>query len=258
MAARLHPAAGGGGRGARPRDRQPRHSGARRAPHHPARLERHRARGRRPPPCRSCSPRRSPRRPMPSRWCSRTQSLSYRAARRARQPAGASPARARRRPRDRSVGLCVERSLDMVVGLLGILKAGGAYLPLDPDYPRERLAFMLEDAGAPVLVTQSALLDAAAGAAAPRIVLPRRRLARASRGSPTTAPAVALDPQTPRLRHLHLGLDRHAQGRRGRRTRTRQPRCRWSDGRSSRRTGHGGRAADRHRLRRCRARAARP
>ena len=57
------------------------------------------------------------------------------------------------------VGLCVERSLEMLVGLLGILKAGGAYLPLDPDYPPERLAFMLADAGAPVLVTQSALLD---------------------------------------------------------------------------------------------------
>ena len=46
------------------------------------------------------------------------------------------------------VGLCVERSLAMMVGLLGILKAGGAYLPLDPDYPPERLAFMLADAGA--------------------------------------------------------------------------------------------------------------
>ena len=57
------------------------------------------------------------------------------------------------------VGLCVERSLEMLVGLLGILKAGGAYLPLDPDYPPERLAFMLADAGAPVLVTQSALRD---------------------------------------------------------------------------------------------------
>src|SRR5439155_19356341 len=44
------------------------------------------------------------------------------------------------------VGLCVERSLDLVVGLLAILKAGGAYLPLDPLYPRERLAFMLQDA----------------------------------------------------------------------------------------------------------------
>ena len=47
------------------------------------------------------------------------------------------------------VGLCVERSPEMVVGLLGILKAGGAYLPLDPNYPRERLAFMLADAGCP-------------------------------------------------------------------------------------------------------------
>ena len=57
------------------------------------------------------------------------------------------------------VGLCVERSLQMVVGLLGILKAGGAYLPLDPGYPPERLAFMLEDSRAPVLLTQSALVD---------------------------------------------------------------------------------------------------
>jgi amino acid adenylation domain-containing protein len=52
------------------------------------------------------------------------------------------------------VALCVERSMDMVVGLLGILKAGGAYVPLDPAYPPERLAFMLEDSAAPVLVTR--------------------------------------------------------------------------------------------------------
>ncbi len=52
------------------------------------------------------------------------------------------------------VGICVERSVDMVVGLLGILKAGGAYVPLDPTYPPERLAFMLEDTQTPVLVTQ--------------------------------------------------------------------------------------------------------
>jgi len=56
------------------------------------------------------------------------------------------------------VGICVERSLDMVVGLLGILKAGGAYVPLDPAFPSERLAFMLQDAQAPVLVTQQRLL----------------------------------------------------------------------------------------------------
>ena len=46
------------------------------------------------------------------------------------------------------VGLCVERSIELVVGLLGILKAGGAYLPLDPSYPPERLAFMLADSHA--------------------------------------------------------------------------------------------------------------
>ena len=57
------------------------------------------------------------------------------------------------------VGLCMERSLDMLVGMLGILKAGGAYVPLDPAYPSERVAFMLEDAGAPVLLTHSPVLS---------------------------------------------------------------------------------------------------
>jgi amino acid adenylation domain-containing protein len=55
------------------------------------------------------------------------------------------------------VGLCMERSLELVVGLLGILKAGGAWVPLDPEYPRERLAFMLSDAGVPVVLTQERL-----------------------------------------------------------------------------------------------------
>ncbi|MFN7557105.1 MupA/Atu3671 family FMN-dependent luciferase-like monooxygenase, partial [Microcystis sp.] len=57
------------------------------------------------------------------------------------------------------VGILVERSLEMIVGLLGILKAGGAYVPLDPDYPPERLQFMLEDCEATVLLTQSKLKD---------------------------------------------------------------------------------------------------
>jgi non-ribosomal peptide synthetase component F len=55
------------------------------------------------------------------------------------------------------VGLCVERSLDAIVGLLGIIKAGAAYLPLDPTYPQERLNFMLEDAQVSILVTQQHL-----------------------------------------------------------------------------------------------------
>jgi amino acid adenylation domain-containing protein len=52
------------------------------------------------------------------------------------------------------VGLCVERSIEMLVGILGILKAGGAYVPLDPAYPKDRLAAILEDAKAPILLTQ--------------------------------------------------------------------------------------------------------
>jgi len=55
------------------------------------------------------------------------------------------------------VGLCAERSIEMVVGLLAITKAGGAYLPMDPTYPRERLAFMLEDSRVGVLLTQRGL-----------------------------------------------------------------------------------------------------
>ncbi|MFB2971383.1 amino acid adenylation domain-containing protein [Aerosakkonema sp. BLCC-F183] len=57
------------------------------------------------------------------------------------------------------VGICMERSLEMVVGLLGILKAGGAYVPLDPSYPHERLAFMLADAGVDILLSQERLLE---------------------------------------------------------------------------------------------------
>ena len=55
------------------------------------------------------------------------------------------------------VGICVDRSLEMIVGLLGILKAGGAYVPLDPTYPQERLAFMVADADVAVLLTQQNL-----------------------------------------------------------------------------------------------------
>jgi amino acid adenylation domain-containing protein len=57
------------------------------------------------------------------------------------------------------VGICMERSFELVVAILGVLKAGGACVPLDPAYPKERLAFMLDDTQAPVLLTESKLLS---------------------------------------------------------------------------------------------------
>ncbi|SEO65898.1 amino acid adenylation domain-containing protein, partial [Duganella sp. CF517] len=61
---------------------------------------------------------------------------------------------------DAKVGVALERSLDMVVGLLAVLKAGAAYVPLDPEYPAERLAYMLEDSGIALLLTQGAVHEA--------------------------------------------------------------------------------------------------
>ncbi|MBW4592864.1 MAG: amino acid adenylation domain-containing protein [Brasilonema angustatum HA4187-MV1] len=60
---------------------------------------------------------------------------------------------------DTLISISIERSLEMIIGVLGILKAGGAYVPTDPNYPTERIQFMLEDSGTSVLLTQSFLLD---------------------------------------------------------------------------------------------------
>src|SRR5205085_2967444 len=57
------------------------------------------------------------------------------------------------------VGICLRRSWQMVAAILGTIKAGGAYVPMDPEYPRERLEFMLQDANARVLITQRELLS---------------------------------------------------------------------------------------------------
>jgi amino acid adenylation domain-containing protein len=62
--------------------------------------------------------------------------------------------------RESLVGICIDRSLEMAIGIVGILKSSGAYLPLDPDYPKDRLAFMVRDANPPVIVTKSNLVDA--------------------------------------------------------------------------------------------------
>ncbi|MCP4655911.1 MAG: amino acid adenylation domain-containing protein, partial [bacterium] len=71
------------------------------------------------------------------------------------------------------VGICLERSAEMVVAILGVLKAGGAYLPLDPEYPRERLAFMLDDAKALLVLTEERLLGVLPDAGARVLCLDR-------------------------------------------------------------------------------------
>lgn len=76
------------------------------------------------------------------------------------------------------VGLCVRHSVEMFVGILGILKAGGAYVPLDPDHPADRLAYVLEDTAAPIVLTQDAVRDRVPGTAAQVIRLDGDRPAR--------------------------------------------------------------------------------
>ena len=76
---------------------------------------------------------------------------------------------------DTLVGICVERSEEMVVALLAVWKAGGAYVPLDPSYPQERLAFMAADAGLVALVTEEALLSYVAAPECPVVCLDRDR-----------------------------------------------------------------------------------
>ncbi len=119
------------------------------------------------------------------------------------------------------VAIAAGRSVETVTAVLAILKAGGAYVPVDPAYPAERQAFMLADAGVPVLLTQtglvpdlpehSAQVDLPGRGSRPRALPSRRaaRLGRRARGSG--------------LRHLHLGLDRQAEGRRDGTPAPRQP-----------------------------------
>ena len=117
------------------------------------------------------------------------------------------------------VAVAMPRSVDMVVALLGVMRAGAAYLPIDLDHPPDRIAFMLRDAGARIVVTDRELAGelpssticapccstrSCSGARA------RRRRRRPTR-RPTRRPVRA---RPRRLRHLHLRLDRSPQGRR--------------------------------------------
>ena len=111
------------------------------------------------------------------------------------------------------VGLCLERSPEMVIGLLGILKAGGAYLPLDPSYPAERLAFMLADAGAAVLVTQAPLLEVLPACGRPCALVcrlsTRCRLGRHRSRSRAIRPTPPSTPPTPPTSSTHQDQPEH-------------------------------------------------
>jgi amino acid adenylation domain-containing protein len=91
------------------------------------------------------------------------------------------------------VGICVDRSVELVVGLLGILKAGGTYVPIDPQYPRERRAFMLQDSNSPIILTEKAL--------ASDLVVPNTKMVLLDNDWPTisrepaTNPHVAVQPE---------------------------------------------------------------
>ncbi|RQH23956.1 non-ribosomal peptide synthetase, partial [Okeania hirsuta] len=92
------------------------------------------------------------------------------------------------------VGICVERSLEMIVGLLGILKAGGAYLPLDPSYPAERLSYILEDAAVPILVATKSVLSNLPQHQAKVVCLDRDLETLPSSQESTDNPAMAVTP----------------------------------------------------------------
>ncbi|MEO6196445.1 MAG: non-ribosomal peptide synthase/polyketide synthase [Thermoanaerobaculia bacterium] len=92
------------------------------------------------------------------------------------------------------VGLCLDRSPEMLAALLGVLKAGAAYVPLDPTFPRERLALMCEDARLSLLITREPLLDRLPAAGIRAVCLDRDAAAVAAR--PATRPAVACPPES--------------------------------------------------------------
>ena len=100
-----------------------------------------------------------------------------------------------------------------MVAILGVLKAGGAYVPLDPAYPADRLAFMLADAAVPVVVTAGQVAESLPEFKGTVVALDR--IAADLNREPADDPQVMLGADNRRLRDLHVGIDRPAQGRRG-------------------------------------------
>ena len=103
------------------------------------------------------------------------------------------------------VGICLERSAEMVIAILGVLKTGGAYVPLDPSYPKERLDFILGDAGAKVLLTQERTAPGLTGFKARVICMDSERALIAREKSNEKHAAT---PDDLSLRDLHLRVDR--------------------------------------------------
>ncbi|MDO7929923.1 amino acid adenylation domain-containing protein [Pseudomonas sp. KFB-139] len=106
---------------------------------------------------------------------------------------------------DSRVGICVQRGVDMVVGLLAILKAGGAYVPLDPAYPVDRIAYMLQDSAPTAILAHAASHELLATSSAPVIEL--------DRGNWLTEPAA--NPQVPGLNSSHLAYVIYTSGSTG-------------------------------------------
>ena len=109
------------------------------------------------------------------------------------------------------IGICVERSLAMVVGVLGILKAGCAYVPLDRNYPQERISYMVEDSEAEILLVEEKLAEKISSSRARLVVFERER--KENRAAIQRKPCQPNYPGPSRLRYLHLRINRQAQGR---------------------------------------------
>ena len=109
------------------------------------------------------------------------------------------------------VGVCLDRSIDMVAAIIGILKAGGAYVPLDPDCPTDRIRTMIDDAGPQVVIASASTLRHFEGSAARVVGLERDR---ATIDCPARHQSIGDNiARGPGLRHLHVRIDRPAQGR---------------------------------------------
>jgi amino acid adenylation domain-containing protein len=108
---------------------------------------------------------------------------------------------------DTLVGVCLERSVGLVVSILGILKAGGAYVPLDPEYPAARLEYMLEDAGLSTVLTSTQLR--------PRLTQTAARAVSVDEIQPALAACPGVNPQVPDLTPAHLAYVIYTSGSSG-------------------------------------------